>query len=200
MNKKFFILAFLVSLAAVNSYAYDFGFRAEAGVDVSLMNFYTYEDVSFKIQSDNRVGFEAGVRLMENYRYVPHLYTNPFIQLDVKNWYLGGGLMLPSTLQDSSDILWFARTGVMVGNWNIGRGTAAIDIGFEISPTVYIADTDDGLGDVLGTFFGTLFNIPKLNIGFSYYFPMKDSRKKTVKAPEPVETPVAELEAGGSAE
>ena len=31
MNKKFFILAFLVSLVAVNSYAYAFGFRAEAG-------------------------------------------------------------------------------------------------------------------------------------------------------------------------
>ncbi|MBB5218762.1 hypothetical protein HNP77_001131 [Treponema rectale] len=29
---------------------------------------------------------------------------------------------------------------------------------------------------------------------------MKNSRKKTVKAPESVETPAAELEAGGSAE
>ena len=65
------VTAFLFSAVTVNSFAYDFGFRAEAGVDVSLMNFYTYEDVSFKIQNDNRLGFEAGVRLMENYCYVP---------------------------------------------------------------------------------------------------------------------------------
>ncbi|MCR5217283.1 hypothetical protein [Treponema sp.] len=178
MNKKIFILSFIAAFFLGNAHAYDFGFRAEAGVDFSFVNVYTYEDLSFKIESDERIGVEAGVRLMENYAFVPHLYTNPFIQFDVKNWYLGGGLMLPSDMQGTSDLLWFVRTGFMVGNWQMGRGTGAIDIGFELSPTIYKDDSEDDGGAIIASVFGTIFNIPKLNIGFSYYFPLKKSAPK----------------------
>ena len=49
-----------------------------------------------------------------------------------------------------------------------------IDLGFELSPTIYIEENaDNAAGAIVGTFFGTLFNIPKINVGFSYYFPIK---------------------------
>ena len=173
--KKGLVLFTLVSvLSVIPAAALDYGIRGEAGVDLSFVNVYPYQDVTFKLENENRIGFEAGLRVMENFKFEPHLYVNPLVQFDLKNWYIGGGLMFPSTFAEADDLLWFARTGFIFGNFQFGPGRADIDLGFEISPTVYIHDDeDDPAGSIVGTLFGSIFNIPKLNIGFSYYFPIK---------------------------
>ena len=174
MKKSLFLFAFISALSVAPLSALDFGIRGELGTDISLVNIYTYQDVTFKLENDSRIGFEAGVRVMENYSFSPYLYVNPMIQFDLKNWYLGGGLMFASDTQYSDDLLWFARTGFIFGNFEFGPGRGDIDLGFEVSPTVYIDDDeDDELSNSMGSIFGTIFNIFKINVGFSYYFPLK---------------------------
>ncbi len=171
--KKLTVAALFAAVLSLPAFSFDYGINFNAGLDASLINIYPYENITFKIETDSSIGFEAGVRFLENFSFVPHFYTNPYIQFDAGHWYLGGGLMFPSDWSADDELLWFARTGFLVGNWDIGRGKGNIDIGLEISPTVYIVDeSEDDLGNAFGTLFGTLFNIFKVNLGFSWYLPL----------------------------
>lgn len=155
--------------------AFDYGLNFNAGIDTSIINLYLYQNVTFKIQSEEKTGAEVGLRVLENASFSPHFYFNPFIQFDLSHWYVGGGLMLPSNMASSDDLLWFVRTGVLFGNWDMGSGKGDIDIGLELSPTIYIDEDAKDLGGALASIFGTIFNLVKLNVGFTWYLPLGGS-------------------------
>lgn len=174
--KKLTVAAFFAAVLSLPAFSFDYGINFNAGLDASLINIYPYENITFKIEADNSVGVEAGVRLLENFGFVPHFYANPYIQFDAGHWYLGGGLMFPTDWSPDDELLWFVRTGFLFGNWDIGRGKGNIDLGLELSPTVYIVDdAEDQLGSAIGSVFLTLFNIFKVNLGFSWYLPFGGS-------------------------
>ena len=129
LMKKKILSLLLLGASMLPLSAYDLGLSFDAGVDTSIINLYTYQNVTFKIQSDGRIGAEAGVRVLENYSFVPHFYFNPFVQFDLRYWYIGGGLMFPSDMSSSDDLLWFVRSGFLIGNWGIGPGKGSIDLG-----------------------------------------------------------------------
>ena len=171
--KKLTVTALLAAVLSLPAFSFDYGINLNAGLAQSWINSYPYQNVTFKIETDSSLGVEAGMRFLENFSFVPHFYANPYIQLDAGHWYIGGGLMFPSDWSSDDEFLWFARTGFLVGNWDIGPGKGNIDFGLELSPTVYIVeDAENQLGNAIGTAFLTLFNIFKVNLGFSWYLPL----------------------------
>ena len=169
--KKTFILSLVILLfCAVSVSALEYGVNFNAGIKQSVVNTFLYQDVTFRLEFNDKCGADIGVDMMENFQCAPYFYIAPMLSLYAGHAYLSGGIFLYPDFYD--EIPFFAEIGGTFGNWQIGPGIGNIDVGFNISTTVYTSNTGDGLGDALASIFGTLFNIPKLKIGFEWYLPL----------------------------
>lgn len=172
MKKRFILSALLVSLFIMPVCAVEHGPTFGAGF-VGMIKPYAYESVAYRIQSE-KLGVDVGVRVLENIIYnpaEPFVSIEPCVNIFFGNFYIGGGLFIAPPM---SEIAGFFRTGYILGDWDWGPGKGGLDIGLELSPTVYVVDSDDDnvASEIIGTIFLSIFNICKFNIGVTYYIPL----------------------------
>ncbi len=172
MKKTLVIISILLILVITPAAALDFGVNFNAGVRPSMINVYTYQNVAFRMEFTESFGMEAGLDVMENYVYSPYFYFSPMLSLYFEGFYLAGGATFNSAMTSPSETAFYFETGFRFGDWQLGPGIGNVDVGFNFSPTVYNADTGDGVSDMISSVFGTIFNLFKLKIGFSWYLPL----------------------------
>ncbi len=156
------------------------GHGIHVGVDFcsSLIKWYLAENISYKYGFRNGIGLSAGVRVMENIIKAsnePLIYVTPFADFWYKHWYFGGGAIMDTTF--STKPTFFVHTGWNLGQWQCGLGRIGINIGLELSPTVVLLETEgedvgSGLGAALASAFGTIINVPKINLGVAWLLPL----------------------------
>lgn len=177
MKKKSIALATLLFSVLAPIFANEHGFKFETGALSSIMlKPYVYEQVGYSYKWDS--GFFAGgdIRFLEN--IIPSSKEEPIVHFmcgptfGYKNFYLSGGAFFYNNMTSIKDTYFYARTGISFSPWQWGKGNGGMDIGLEISPTLYIPDSEDELEAGLGALFGSLFNLIKLNVGVTYYLPL----------------------------
>lgn len=174
--KKLFILIVLMCLACpFFAEGTKKGLNVNAGVTGSYMTFFTYENIAFRQATDNKMGFgyEVGLRLMENYMFDPYLYYAPYVQFTTNWFYIGLGYFWTISFQnDETEALYF-RTGATVLPFELGGGEARIDIGIELSPTVYFDPYCKYPGSsILDDTKARRANRTKLSVGLNWFLPL----------------------------
>ena len=172
MKKTFILIGIILGLVIVPAAAMDIGVNFNAGVRASLVNPYVYENVAFRMEFNDTFGAEVGIDLMENFVSSPYFYFSPMLSLYAGGFYIAGGLMFNSAMSTIEDMSFYAEMGWRFFDWQMGPGIGKLDVGLNISPTVYLTDSGDGLGDAIGSTFLTIMNILKLKVGFSWYLPI----------------------------
>lgn len=157
------------------SASYEKGINFGAGVSSSIMGRpYAEEEIAFRMKFKNGFGFDAGIMAMENLMKTgnePFLYCAPFADLYYKHFYIGGGALIQTG--EEINITPCIRTGFEFGNWNCGNGVLNMRIGLECTATPYNAtDSDNAFSNALGSAIGSVFNVPKLSLGATYFLPM----------------------------
>ena len=170
MKKTAVISLVILLFCAVAVSALEYGVNFNAGIKQSVVNTFLYQDVTFRLEFNDKCGADIGLEMMENFQCEPYFYLAPMLSLYAGHAYLGGGIFVYPDFYDG--IPFFAELGGTFGNWQIGPGVGNIDIGFNVSTTVFTSNTGGGLGDALASIFGTLLNLPKLKIGFEWYLPL----------------------------
>lgn len=137
---------------------------------------FANESVGYKLQWDN-FALDMGLKVEENLICNPQepiVYLAPTINLyfggDSAKYYLGGGLFFLPTAE--MQMLGYVRTGCEFGNWQWGPGIGNMDIGIELSPTVFIPESENAWGTFVGTLVGTFLNFFKLEVGVTYMLPL----------------------------
>lgn len=150
------------------------GIQFGGGVAASYMTFFTYENVSYKLSlPEENIAFDFGVLFFENYLFDPYFYYCPFVQIDIgKHYYFGAGFLNSISGVEDNLHTFLVKTGALVGNWEMGKGTGNIDIGIEISPTRYFDPYCKYPGsEILQSWKSYFVNLFKINLGFNYYLP-----------------------------
>lgn len=176
MKKRLLISVLAAVFFILPVSALDHGPTFGAGIS-GAMKLYTNESFAYQLQWDN-FGVDMGVRLMQNIFYnpsEPFLYILPTVNIYIGSksakYYLGGGLFFtPSPLQEG--LGYHVRTGCLFGNWDWGEGICNMDIGLEMTPTIFYVNSEDKQEEAWGTLVGTLFNIFKINVGVIYMLPL----------------------------
>lgn len=84
--------------------------------------------------------------------------------------------MFNNSMDSIDETSWFVRTGATFGNWSIGPGIGNIDIGLELSPTIFTdSSEEDALASIFISLFGSVINTFKLNVGFDWYLPLHNT-------------------------
>lgn len=150
------------------------------GADLSLsaaVKPYASESVAFMYKFDRGFALDAGLRVTENILKKTKeslFYFIPFININWKIFYLGGGVVFNS--DTANRVTFMAHTGFNFGNWNWGRGNGCVNIGLEVSPMLYCVEPEgnnvsSGLGSAIGTGLLSALNFIKIYAGVTYYFP-----------------------------
>lgn len=149
------------------------GMNFNGGLTASYMTFFTYENIGYKIGFyESQIEIEGGVRLLENFLFDPYFYYCPYIQIYAENFYLGAGFLSSVSGVEDNLHTYLVRLGWLVGNWQMGKGTGNMDIGVEISPTIFFDPYCKYPGSgILEVGKSTVANMIKLNVGFNYYLP-----------------------------
>lgn len=175
MKRKFIISLLLTTFFVLPLSAFEHGPVIGGGI-VGAMKPYAYESLAYKMDWDY-VDLDFGVRVLENVLYntnEPLISLEPGINVyfgsNKASYYVGGGFFIAPGF--TSDIAGYFRTGCTFGDWDWGKGQGGMDIGLEMSPTICYLESDDELGTAIGSIFGTIFNIVKLNIGVTYFIPV----------------------------
>lgn len=165
-------LVFLAPLAAESNESQT-GLTFNAGFTGSYMTFFTYENIGYVYYpAEWENGIEIGVRLLENYLFDPYFYYCPYLQIDTRAGYVGLGLLNSvSALEDNIHKM-FLRLGLYVGEFKIANGLGKIDVGLEISPTIFFDPYCKYPGStILSSRKAAFVNQFKINMGFSYWLP-----------------------------
>lgn len=178
MKKTAVISLVILLFCAVSVSALEYGVNFNAGMKHNFLNPFIYQDVTFRLEFNDKCGLDVGVDMMENFKCAPYFYLSPMLSLYAGHVYLGGGILYVPDYYDQ--ISFFGELGFTFGRWQIGPGIGNIDIGFNISPTFYKSDkepqSDNLIGQIIESIVlnggGFLFNMPKLKIGFEWYLPL----------------------------
>lgn len=148
-----------------------------------LLKPYIYESTSFMIQPTEYFSADLGLGVLMNplkSSQEPFVYLMPVLNITFYHFYIGGG---PFFILDGSETIvsFFVRTGAVLGNWDWGSGKGNLDIGFSVSPTLYLVDVEKkgskeeqssaAFGAAIGSIFGSIFNVFKLSVGVTWFLP-----------------------------
>lgn len=65
------------------------------------------------------------------------------------------------------------RLGWEFGSWECGKGILNLRIGLEATCTYYCStEEENAFSNAIGSFIGTVFNVPKLSVSATYFLPM----------------------------
>lgn len=172
MKKRFLLSFVLTTFFILPLSALEHGPVVSVGVQ-GPVNVYPYESVAYKLMWED-FGIDFGLTILENPIYKCPLFSfEPGLNIYFGNFYIGGGLFI--TNYNELQVQYYARLGGIIGNWDLGPGKAGIDLGLSASPTVIVIDDEESaIGSAVGTVFATIFNIIKLNVGFTYYIPISN--------------------------
>ena len=87
------------------------------------------------------------------------------------SFYVGGGVFFLK----EPEVSFYFKTGYDFGGWEWGPGTGSVYLGLIVSPTLVSFDSDGStegnIDAAVGSFFGSLLNMLKIECGVRYYIP-----------------------------
>lgn len=181
MKKIFLSFPFLIFAIFTPLFA-EQGILFDVGVESSVMlKPYIYEQVSYIYKWDFGFFLGGDVRVMENIYKIsdsePIFYFMGGPCLGYKNYYFSGGVFFYNNMESIKDTFFYIRTGYRKNFWQWGIGKGGLDIALEVSPTLYIVDTEEdndssaALGAGIASVFSSMLNLLKLNVGVTYLLP-----------------------------
>ncbi|MBP5568010.1 MAG: hypothetical protein J6X54_02165 [Treponema sp.] len=177
MKKRLLISLMTLGLFATPLSAYQHGITLNGGAAIScIASPFLYEEIGYKFLADNNIGFTIGARATEDLFFpsdLKFLYISPYVELDLANYYLAGGITL-STGTISSDALAipFIKTGCTFGNWEWGPGIGNIDIGIDLTATMLWSVIEQGdVGAAISGSLLSIFNFAHLYVGVTWFLP-----------------------------
>ena len=175
MKKKFCLTLLVLGLFAAPLAAYEQGITLNGGVEVSIVaRPFLYEEAAYKFASDEGFGFSVGLRVTEDLFFpsdVKFLYLCPYLQIDLSNYYLAGGVTVNSGTIGTDAPLPFIKTGVVFGDFDWGKGKGNVDIGVDFMTTMLWDIIDEGGWDAAVGSFVSIFNWCHLYVGVTWFLP-----------------------------
>lgn len=177
MKKYTISLSILLFSIFIPLCANEHGFKFEVGAAVSVIGKpYINEQVGYSYKWDNGFFLGGDIRISENIvrtsKAEPVVYFMGGPTLGYKIYYLSGGALFHNSMASIKDTSFYIRSGLNFSPWQWGAGKGGINVGLELSPTVYLVEGDNDLGAALGSVITTVLNIVKLNIGVTYFLPL----------------------------
>ena len=178
MKKRLFIVSLLLILSTSTVAAFEQGISFSGGLQSSILaKFYTNEGISYKMffDDDNQYGLSIDFSSTQN--LIPTSSSEQIIFFDAglsvyfNSFYVGGGVFFLK----GPEVSGYFKTGYDFGGWEWGPGTGSVYLGLIFSPTLVSFDSDGStegnIDAAVGSFFGSLLNMLKIECGVRYYIP-----------------------------